>query len=346
MEAAHGGLPANLVQADLAIAASRPSTLYATLSTTEESQYGSGKGNGLYRSDDAGETWHSVTTDDRALMKIGGGDLMVPVVDPTNPDVLYVASIVTMKSGDGGKTWTWLRGAPGGDDYHEPVDQPEPTRRSLVLVSDQGAVVTVNGGETWSSWYNQPTAQLYHVTRRQRVPVSRVQRAAGERLGVRREPQRRRPDHVSRLAARSAPSEYGYAAPDPLRPRHRLRRRPHRVTRFDRRTGQVQNVTPSILRGPDYRVVRTHADRVLADRPEVALLRVERACARRRTAARRWTAISPTSRAPTGARPPMSARTRGTTAAAASRRGVIYTIAPSPIDSDRLWAGTDDGLCT
>ena len=30
--------------------------------------------------------------------------------------------------------------------------------------SDQGVVVTVNGAKTWSSWYNQPTAQFYHVS--------------------------------------------------------------------------------------------------------------------------------------------------------------------------------------
>ncbi|MEO8550470.1 MAG: glycoside hydrolase, partial [Kofleriaceae bacterium] len=112
-----GGLPANAVQLDLAIAPSRTSTLYVTLTTTEESEYGSGKGNGVFRSDDAGATWKSTTTDERPRMKIGGGDLMVPVVDPKNPNIVYVASIVAMKSSDGGKTWTWLRGAPGGDDY-------------------------------------------------------------------------------------------------------------------------------------------------------------------------------------------------------------------------------------
>jgi hypothetical protein len=31
--------------------------------------------------------------------------------------LLYVASTVTMRSSDGGKTWTSFRGAPGGDDY-------------------------------------------------------------------------------------------------------------------------------------------------------------------------------------------------------------------------------------
>ena len=95
------------------------------------------------------------------------------------------------KSTDGGKTWVAFKGAPGGDDYQYRVDQPERHRHHL-LVADQGAVVTLNGGETWSSWYNQPTAQMFHVTTDNAFPVPRLRRAAGQRLRVRREPRQRR----------------------------------------------------------------------------------------------------------------------------------------------------------
>ena len=83
-------------------------------------------------------------------------------VDPKNPDVIYSASTVTWKSTDGGKTWTGIRGAPGGDDYQKIWINPE-NPNILLIVSDQGAIITVNGGDTWSSWYNQPTAQMYHA---------------------------------------------------------------------------------------------------------------------------------------------------------------------------------------
>jgi hypothetical protein len=56
------------------------------------------RGVGVYRSDDAGESWYKATDDPRPAMKIGGGDLAVPVVDPKNPDVVYSASIVTERS--------------------------------------------------------------------------------------------------------------------------------------------------------------------------------------------------------------------------------------------------------
>jgi hypothetical protein len=95
-------------------------------------------------------------------MKIGGGDLPVPAVDPKDPNTVYSASIVTVRSTDGGKTWISLRGAPGGDDYQNLWINPE-NPNIILLVSDQGALVSVNKGESWSSWYNQPTAQLYHV---------------------------------------------------------------------------------------------------------------------------------------------------------------------------------------
>ena len=156
------GLPKNLVQIYIAIAPSKPSRIYATVGTSTPGDYASGAGLGVYRSDDSGESWQQITEDPRPAMRIGGGDLPVPRVDPKNPDVVYSASIVTFRSDDGGKTWTGIRGAPGGDDYQNIWINPiNPS--IILLVGDQGALVSVNHGETWSSWYNQPTAQLYHV---------------------------------------------------------------------------------------------------------------------------------------------------------------------------------------
>src|SRR5207249_7872670 len=101
------GLPEDVVQINVAIAPSSPRRLYATLATTHDL--------GIYRSDDAGKRWYRVTTDPRPALKIGGGDLPVPKVDPKNPDVVYTTSTVAWRSGDGGRTWTGFRGAPGGD---------------------------------------------------------------------------------------------------------------------------------------------------------------------------------------------------------------------------------------
>src|SRR4029077_20613035 len=133
----------------------------------------------IYRSDDAGDSWTQITTDNRPAGRIGGGGtrtttdtrrpgrigggaLPVPAVDPRNADTVIIASTVSYRSTDGGKTWVALRGAPGGDDYQRPWINPVDSK-IIAMASDQGAIISVNGGDSWSSWYNQPTSQMYHV---------------------------------------------------------------------------------------------------------------------------------------------------------------------------------------
>jgi photosystem II stability/assembly factor-like uncharacterized protein len=134
----------------------------------------------VYRSDDAGETWSRIHDDERLWGR--DGDFNEVRTDPKNADIVYIANIVTWKSIDGGKTFAALRGAPGGDDYHRLWIDPNDTR-VILNASDQGAVITVNGGQSWSSWYNQPTAQMFHVNADNAFPY-RVRWSAGERLGV------------------------------------------------------------------------------------------------------------------------------------------------------------------
>src|SRR5438876_74035 len=150
------GLPGaqdGLGRIGLGVSPSEPARMYAVV--------GAAKGGGLYRSDDGGERWRLVNADPRLWGR--DGDFNEVKVDPKNADVVYVANVVTWKSADGGRTFVGWRGAPGGDDYHRLWINPDDPR-IILLAGDQGAVVTVNGGETWSSWYNQPTAQFYHVS--------------------------------------------------------------------------------------------------------------------------------------------------------------------------------------
>lgn len=240
---------------NVAIAPSLPSRLYASVSTTEPTEYGTSRGTGLFRSDDGGESWVRVTTDPRPSMKIGGGDLAAPVVDPTDPDVIYSCSIVVQRSTDGGKTWQSWRGAPGGDDYQNLwIDPKDP--RTILVTSDQGAIVTVNGGRTWSSWYNQPTAQLYHAIADASFPyrVCSGQQESGSACVSSR-------GNEGEITFRdwhpAGVSEYGYAAPDPLDPNVVYGAGRNEVSRYCRDTGQVQNVTPIPVRDGTYRTERT-----------------------------------------------------------------------------------------
>src|SRR5207237_3692912 len=169
-----------------------------------------------------------------------GSDFGEVKVEPTNPDVVYTASVVTWKSTDGGRTFAALKGAPGGDDYHRFWIHPtEPN--VMLLAGDQGAVITVNGGRTWSSWYNQPTAQMYHVSADNAFPyrVCSGQQESGSACVLSR-------GNDGAITFRDwhpvGVDEYGYAAPDPLSPEIIYGGRT--PTRTDRRTGQVQNISP------------------------------------------------------------------------------------------------------
>ena len=150
--------------------------------------------------------------------RIGGGDLSVPVVDPKNPDIVSSRRTRCPTSPTtAGKTWVPFKGAPGGDDYQNAWINPNDPN-IILLVSDQGAVVTLNGGQTWSSWYNQSTAAMYHVIADNAFPVSRVRRPAGQRIGVRRRAAATTAQITFREWHPAGVEEYGYAAPDPLDP--------------------------------------------------------------------------------------------------------------------------------
>jgi photosystem II stability/assembly factor-like uncharacterized protein len=333
------GLPANLAQINLSIAPSRPQRLYATVGTTEAGDYSSAAGLGVFRSDDGGESWTRITTDPRPALRIGGGDLAVPRVDPTNPDVVYVASIVTMKSTDGGRTWTSLRGAPGGDDYQNLWISPADPR-IIALVSDQGAVITVNGGETWSSWFNQPTAQLYHVSVAPTFPY-RLCAGQQESGSVCIASRGNDGSITNRDWHPVGAIEYGYVAPDPLDPDVIYGAGRREVSKFHWSTGQVQNVTPIPVSMPSVRADRTEPLLFSPLEPHTLYYAANRLY-RTRDGGMTWQAVSPDLARPAGAIPASvgALHVKG----AEQQRGAVYALGLSPLDAGRLWAGTDDGL--
>jgi photosystem II stability/assembly factor-like uncharacterized protein len=335
------GLPNNLTQINVAIAASQPSRLYATVATTERGEYGSGKGLGVYRSDDAGENWHIATIDPRPAMRIGGGDLPVPKVDPKNPDVVYSVSIVTVRSTDGGKTWMSLRGSPGGDDYQNLWINPNDPNIILV-VSDQGAIVTVNGGETWSSWYNQPTAQLYHVGVTNAFPyqVCAGQQESGSVCILSR-------GNDGEITLRDwrpvATIEYGYVAPDPLDPDIIYGGGRNEVSKYHWSTGQVQNITPIPVLGKEYRTDRTQPTLFSPIDPHI-LYSSSNVLFKTTNGGQSWQTISPDLTRENPGVPASVGALANKNPDAGKQRGVIYALAPSFKSVDTLWAGTDDGL--
>jgi len=257
-------------------------------------------------------------------------------VDPKNADVMYAANTSTYRSTDGGRTFTAIKGAPGGDDYH--TIWINPTNPRIVLIAaDQGATITVNGGETWSSWYNQPTAQMFHVAADNRFPywLYGGQQESGS-AGV-----PSRGDYGGITFREWHPvgvEEYGYAAPDPLHPGIIFG---GKVTRFDERTGDVQNVGPVVVRGGTDRFVRTAPILFSPADPHVLFFATQ-FLYKTIDGGRSWTTISPDlSRKNPSV--PSSLGVYAADAGKAEHRGVIYAIGPSPLNVNVIWTGSDDG---
>ncbi len=327
------GLPNDLSQVYVGIAPSDSRRLYATLATA------SGK-LAVYRSDDAGDSWSQITNDPRPSGRIGGGDLSVPRVDPKNPDLVYVVSTVTMRSSDGGKTWLGFRGAPGGDDYQYLWINPN-NGNIILIVSDQGAIITVNGGESWSSWYNQPTAQLYHAIATTNVFPYRVCAGQQESGSVCISTRGNDGTITYREWHPVGVIEYGYVAPDPLDADIIYGGGRTEVSKFHISTGQVQNVTPIPLRDPKYRTDRTEPLMFSPVDPHT-LYFAGNMLFKTIDGGNSWQAISndltrenPGVPASVGKLVPKGAE---------KQRGVIYALAPSFKTTTTLWAGTDDGL--
>jgi photosystem II stability/assembly factor-like uncharacterized protein len=324
------GLPATadgLGRIGIAVAPSDPKRLYAMVDAPRQG--------GVYLSDDAGESWRRVHSAQRVWGR--GSDFAEVKVDPKNKDIVYVANTSAYRSTDGGKTFTAFKGAPGGDDYHTVWINPD-NPQILLLASDQGATISVNGGKTWSSWYNQPTAQFYHVSTDNQFPywVYGGQQESGSAGVCSR-------GNDGQITFREwhtvGVEEYGYVAPDPLNPNIIYG---GKVSRFDRLTGQVQDVGPMALRSGKYRTLRTAPVLFSPVDPHVLYFGAN-VLFKTNDGGNRWEIISPDLSREKPEVPECVGIYRPKVGTLA-RRGVIYTVAPSYKDVNLIWAGTDDRL--
>jgi photosystem II stability/assembly factor-like uncharacterized protein len=252
--------------------------------------------------------------------------------DPKNPDVVYVSNVSLYRSIDGGKTFKTIRGAPGGDDYHSLWIDPEDPRRMISGV-DQGTIVTVNGGKTWSSWYNQPTAQFYHVAVDNQFPywVYGAQQDSGTAAVVSR-------SDYGQITYRDwhpiGAGESGYILPDPVNPQIVYGGSTGGdLYRFDTKTGQVEDISPTPAEiGTDivHRYPWTTPIAFSFQAPH-ALYQSSQFLMKTADGGKSWKIISPDLTLLPGEKE-------------ADAKGVIYTIAPSPIAAGTIWVGTDNGL--
>jgi len=326
------GLPTaedGLARIGIAIASSNPKRMYLTVETNKEKA-------GIYRSDDAGESWKLVNPD-RRIGGRGPGAMGIAVA-PDNQDTIYVANTTAWKSTDAGKTFVGWKGAPGGDDYQRIWISAE-NPRIIAISADQGAAVSVNGGETWSSWYNQPTAQFFDVTTDNRFPywVYGGQQESGSVATKSR-------SDYGEISFRdwSLPGvfEYGRVAVDPTDANIVYGAK---LTRTRQDIGEVADIAPEPVRRGEYRYNRTLP---IAFSPLDLKTFYFGANVLFKTTDRgnSWTIISPDLTRESYEMPANLGAFSAGDPEKGKHRGTIYALAPSFKEADTIWAGTDDGL--
>jgi photosystem II stability/assembly factor-like uncharacterized protein len=303
------GLPVEgLGRMGIAISAANPKRIYVVADAKE---------GGLFRSEDAGATFTKVSADMRVWGR--GWYFEKVTADPKNADIVYVPNTGVYKSIDGGKTWgAPLKASPGGDDYHMVWISPDDSNR-LIVGGDQGTIVSVDGAQTWSSWYNQPTAQLYHVAADYRFPYWLT--AAQQDSGAVTNPSRVMMGAISmhHWLPLCAGGESGYTAPDPLHP----------------------DIVPR--EGIAYRHAWTQP-LVFSQADRQALYFANQFVYKTTDGGDSWTRISDDLTRDDPGVPSNLDAAAAADAPEGKRRGVVYTLAPSPVRAPLIWAGTDDGL--
>jgi photosystem II stability/assembly factor-like uncharacterized protein len=358
-----GGLPP-IIEANLAIAPSNSKVIYATVAAGADTNAPAGAGRGgrggggggiaFYKTTDGGDHWFLATDDPRIaetgsqrhppdtrpLGRIGGGDLPTITVDPKNENVVYSCSTVFWRTEDGGLTWSAVRGAPGGDDYQKSWVSPD-NSNIILLVSDQGGVVSANRGESWSNWYTQPTAAIYHVTADNAFPYRLCggQQDSGSACVDSRSNDGEITFHDWHPVNIQ---EYGIAAPDPKDPDLVFGSQRTNVSLYNRRTGQTATVGPP----PDVRTAaygRNVRTQPIAWSPvdSKVLFYAGSAVFKTIDQGHSWTRISPDLARQTWPAPASAGKyAAGLTP---SPTGTITALALSPTNIAVLWAGTDDG---
>ena len=327
------GFPAHPARMGIALSPAQPSRVYVLADGPPDEA-------GLYVSNDDGLHWTHATGDKRIWNR--GWYFSGITADPKNADRIYVMDTIMLRSDDAGKHFIALKGDPTGDDFHQLwIDPTDPDRQ--ILGVDQGTLITQNGGTTWSSWFNQPTAQIYHVSTDNRFPYWVY--GAQQDSGAVALPSRTGGNDgitMEQFHEISPGGESDMIAPDPADSNIIYG---GRVEKLDRRTDQVRNVDPTLAYpAAHYRAAWT-LPLTFSKRDKKVLYFANQRLFRTADGGNHWAPISPDLTRPDAGIPDtLDPPTAADDDHLDKRRGVIYSIAPSPLQAAVLWVGTDDGL--
>ena len=300
---------------------------------------------GIYRSDDAGDSWQLLTGDHRYTQRAWYFHHIF--ADPKNVDTVYVLNTAVYRSTDGGHSFGFVR-SPHGDNHGLWIDPTHP--EWLINTNDGGATVSHDNGKTWTTQLNQPTAQFYHVATDNFFPY-RIYGAQQDNSTV-------------AIASRSddgtidrtdwyevGGGEAGFVVPDPANSDIVYAGSyDGLITRFDKRTHQVQDVSswplnPMGAGDSDlkHRFQWTAPIAVSPNDPKVVYHGGEEVF-KTSDAGMTWAAISGdlTRNDKTKEQSSGGPLTQDNTSV--EYYGTIFAIAESPVEKGLIWAGSDDGL--
>ena len=292
---------------------------------------------GLFRSDDGGTSWRATATDDARIRNGQGGYNCGVYVDPKNPDIVYTLNTASYKSVDGGKTFTGLKGAPGGDDPQQ--IWIDPTNGSRMLFGyDQGAIISLDGGTTWSSWYNQSTEQVYHISTDNSFPYYVY--ASQQDAGAIRTRSRGNLGAITPLDWNPVNGwEWGTVVADPLNT-NSVYASGSGLVKISYPSEQYINVSPAL--NPALRLRQNNsAPLVWSPFNQHQLLAGFQYLMSTIDGGAHWTKLSPELGYPKGVKPPADT---ATPAPGTPPGGLIESIAPSSVANGTIWVGTDNGL--
>jgi photosystem II stability/assembly factor-like uncharacterized protein len=293
--------------------------------------------NGLFRTDDGGTTWRQMDKDDERIRNGQGGYNCGVYVNTKNPNIVYSIHTSSYVSTDGGNTFTGFKGAPGGDDPQQMWLDPTNSNRMLLGV-DQGAIVTLDGGKTWSSWYNQSTEQVYHLSADNSFPywVYATQQDAGSI----RTRSRGNFGEITPLDWSAVPAwEWGTIVPDPLNA-NTVFASGNGIEKVSYPSEQWISVSPA--QNADLHL-RTAFSQPIAFAPwnQHELLAGFQYLMATTDGGAHWKKLSPDLTYPKGMTPlPDTA----TPPPGSFPRGAIETISASTVGRGTIWAGTNTGL--
>ncbi len=301
---------------------------------------------GFFMSDDAGATWKLIT--DRREQRQRAFYYTRLYADPKAKDTVYVLNVGFHKTTDAGKTWTTIR-VPHGDNHDLWIAADDPKR--MVQGNDGGGNVTVNGGETWTE-QDYPTSQFYHVTTTNHVPyhVCGAQQDNSTACVSSQAQESMFGERTAPIFYSAGGGESGYIAPHPTKlDVFYAGSYGGYISRFDRSTGQTRAINPypdNPMGYPSGQIAERFQwtfPIVLSPHDPNELYVGSQHLWLSTNEGQSWTKVSPdlTRGDPSTMGDSGGPITKDHTGV--ETYGTIFTFAPSRVDRNVMWTGSDDG---